>query len=74
MPPKKPATKKQYKSMPKIYGYFKTDQTATDEERYNPVYDLLKEELSGIYPAYYKSLLIKNIKKDDEYVGSLTLN
>jgi len=43
MPPKtKPATKKQYRQQAKIYGYFKTDQTATDEERYNPVYDLLK--------------------------------
>jgi len=75
MPPKtKPATKKKYRQQAKIYGYFKTDQTATDEERYNPVYDLLKEELQSIYPAYYKSLLIKNIKKDEEYVGSLTLN
>jgi hypothetical protein len=27
-----------------------------------------------MYPAYYKSLLIKNINKNDEWVGSLTLN
>lgn len=74
MPPKKPATKKQYRPMPKIYGYFKTELTECDDDRYNPVYDLLKEELQSIYPAYYKSLLIKNIKKEEEYVGSFTLN
>ena len=75
MPPKKPATKKQYKAMPKLYGYFKLrDQEELDENQYNATYDLLKEDISNMYPAYYKSLLIKNIKKDDEWVGSFSLN
>ena len=75
MPPKKPATKKQYKAMPKLYGYFKLrDQEELDENQYNAIYDLLKEDISNMYPVYYKSLLIKNINKDDEWVGSFSLN
>ena len=75
MPPKKPATKKLLRPMPKIYGYFKLrDQEELDENQYNATYDLLKEDISNMYPAYYKSLLIKNINKNDEWVGSLTLN
>jgi len=75
MPPKKQTTKKQYKPMPKIYGYFKLkNQEDIDENQYNDVYELLKEDIANIYPAYYKSLLIKNINKDQEWVGSLTLN
>lgn len=77
MPPKSKstATKKQYRPIPKIYGYFKLkDQNNTDEDQYNSVYDLIKEDIINTYPAYYKSLLIKNINKNNEWVGSLTLN
>lgn len=75
MPPKRQANKKQYKPMPKIYGYFKLkDENEIDENQYNDVYELIKEDISNIYPAYYKSLLIKNISKDGEWVGSITIN
>jgi hypothetical protein len=76
MPPKSKSTaKKLYKATPKIYGYFKLkDQNNLDEAEYNSVYDILKEEITNMYPTYYKSLLIKNINKNSEWVGSLTLN
>ena len=53
---KKQANKKQYKPMPKIYGYFKlkTDEDIY-ENQYNDVCDLIKEDITNIYPAYYKS-------------------
>tara|TARA_Y100000385_G_scaffold226058_1_gene236647 strand:- start:14 stop:763 length:750 start_codon:yes stop_codon:yes gene_type:complete len=72
---KKQANKKQYKPMPKIYGYFKlkTDEDIY-ENQYNDVCDLIKEDITNIYPAYYKSLIIKNINKNDEWVGSITIN
>lgn len=73
---KRPATKKQqYKPMPKIYGYFKLkDPDEIDEGQYNASYDLIKEDIINTYPAYYKSLLLKNINKNNEWIGSFTLN
>lgn len=74
MPQKKTTAKKLYKAQPKIYGYFKIADDYTDDTYYNSIYDIIKNDIINTYPSFFKSLLIKNINKNDELTGSITIN
>lgn len=79
MPPKnntsnKKAPKKLLRPMPKIYGFFKSNnKQVTDEECYGDILEILKQDLQNIYPSYFKSMKILDSNKSGEITGLFNL-
>jgi hypothetical protein len=75
MPPKTSYknTKKTRAPTPKIYGFFKTINLTNEADFYLNTESVLQEDLSAIYPSFFKSIKISDYNKSGEIVGSFNL-